>query len=157
MNPSNWYPGLTTPQNKQMVQDEALSKLLGTIPQWQPNGQPWKIYLEQAKKAKLDLSIYASCGAVVKDQRVWNLVLERLDAQEMPPETAPRHPTPHQRQAVIAWISAVRDREARRNAGDPGRVLARRLSSAEYDYTIRDLTGVDIRPTREFPVDPAGS
>ncbi len=42
-----------------------------------------------------------------------------------------------------------------RNAGDPGPVLARRLSNAEFDYTIRDLTGVDIRPTREFPVDPA--
>ncbi len=36
-----------------------------------------------------------------------------------------------------------------------GPVLARRLSNAEFDYTIRDLTGVDIRPTREFPVDPA--
>ena len=34
-------------------------------------------------------------------------------------------------------------------------MLARRLSNAEFDYTIRDLTGVDIRPTREFPVDPA--
>ncbi len=34
-------------------------------------------------------------------------------------------------------------------------MLARRLSNAEYNYTIRDLTGVDIRPTREFPVDPA--
>ena len=39
--------------------------------------------------------------------------------------------------------------------GRPGPVLARRLSNAEYDYTVRDLTGVDIRPTREFPVDPA--
>ena len=34
-------------------------------------------------------------------------------------------------------------------------MLARRLSNAELDYTIRDLTGVDIRPTKEFPVDPA--
>jgi hypothetical protein len=34
-------------------------------------------------------------------------------------------------------------------------VLARRLSNAEYDYTIRDLTGVDMRPAHEFPVDPA--
>ena len=42
-----------------------------------------------------------------------------------------------------------------RNTGDPGPVLARRLSNAEYDNTIRDLTGVDLRPTREFPVDPA--
>ena len=36
-------------------------------------------------------------------------------------------------------------------------MLARRLSNAEYNYTIRDLTGVDIRPTREFPVDPANT
>ena len=34
-------------------------------------------------------------------------------------------------------------------------MLATRLSNAEYNYTIRDLTGVDIRPAREFPVDPA--
>jgi hypothetical protein len=45
--------------------------------------------------------------------------------------------------------------EARKNAGNPGLVLARRLSNAEYNYTIRDLTGVDLRPAREFPVDPA--
>jgi hypothetical protein len=43
----------------------------------------------------------------------------------------------------------------KRHPNDPGVVLARRLSNAEYDYTIRDLTGVDIRPTKEFPVDPA--
>ena len=46
-------------------------------------------------------------------------------------------------------------REARRNAGDPGPVLARRLSNADYDYPIYDLTGADIRPTRTFPIDPA--
>jgi hypothetical protein len=47
--------------------------------------------------------------------------------------------------------------EARKNAGDPGPVLVRRLSNAEYNNTIRDLTGVDIQPTREFPVDPANT
>ena len=34
-------------------------------------------------------------------------------------------------------------------------LMARGLSNAELDCTIRDLTGVDIRPSREFPVDPA--
>ena len=68
-------------------------------------------------------------------------------------EAAARRPRPAG--TSIDWIRAIRKREARRNAGDPGPVLARRLSNAEYDYTIRDLTGVDIRPTREFPVDPA--
>ena len=28
------------------------------------------------------------------------------------------------------------------------------LSNSEYDYTIRDLTGVDMQPTREFPGGP---
>jgi hypothetical protein len=49
----------------------------------------------------------------------------------------------------------MRKAEARRNAGDPGLVLARRLSNAELNNTIRDLTGHDLRPAREFPVDPA--
>ena len=43
----------------------------------------------------------------------------------------------------------------KRSAGDPGLVQARRLSNAEYNYTIRDLTGHDMQVTREFPVDPA--
>jgi hypothetical protein len=34
-------------------------------------------------------------------------------------------------------------------------VLARRLSNAEYNYTIRDLTGHDMQITKQFPVDPA--
>src|SRR4029077_13809954 len=85
----------------------------------------------------------------------WQLVLDKLKAGEMPPEKAKKHPTDPARREVITWITGVRHFEGRRNAGDPGSVLARRLSNAEYDYTIRDLTGVDIRPTREFPVDPA--
>jgi hypothetical protein len=73
----------------------------------------------------------------------------------MPPSQSRQQPTSAERQAVIDWIETVGAEEARRHPNDPGIVLARRLSNAEYDYTIRDLTGVDIRPTREFPVDPA--
>jgi hypothetical protein len=107
------------------------------------------------QKASLDLSRDATLTAVAEHIARWQLVLERLQAQEMPPEEAPRQPEPGERAAVIAWIAELRDREVRRTAGDPGPVLARRLSNSEFDYTIRDLTGMDIRPTREFPVDPA--
>jgi hypothetical protein len=106
-------------------------------------------------KAGLDLSRDSTVTVIAKNLRQWEHVLDRLQAQEMPPEGAPRRPAPEERAAVIAWIRDLRDHEAQRNAGDPGPVLARRLSNAEYDYTIRDLTGVDIRPARELPVDPA--
>ena len=106
-------------------------------------------------EAKLDLSTYLSADAVAKNHQVWAIVLERLEAREMPPSDSERQPDSLQRQTVIDWIKAAREFEAMRNAGDPGPVLARRLSNAEYNYSIRDLTGVDIRPTATFPVDPA--
>jgi hypothetical protein len=106
-------------------------------------------------RGQLDLSRASTAAAVAANLHPWERVLERLQAHEMPPESAKRRPTPDERATVITWIRDLREREARRHAGDPGTVLAHRLSNAEYDYTIRDLTGVDIRPTREFPVDPA--
>src|ERR1041384_2649132 len=110
---------------------------------------------QEKQKGKLDLSSYSSVEAVASDYRRWDLVLEKLKAEEMPPEEAKRHPAPELRGAIIEWIQSMRRHEARRNAGDPGPVLARRLSNAEYNYTIRDLTGMDIRPAQEVPVDPA--
>jgi hypothetical protein len=35
-------------------------------------------------------------------------------------------------------------------------VTARRLNRAEYDNTVRDLLGVDLRPAQDFPVDDSG-
>jgi hypothetical protein len=107
------------------------------------------------QKASLDLSRDGAPAAIAKNARVWEYVLERIQAEEMPPENSARRPEPKERAVVVAWLRDVLDREARRNAGDPGIVLARRLSNAELDYTIHDLTGVAIRPAKEFPVDPA--
>ena len=100
------------------------------------------------------MEAYDSFRSVNEDLPHWRLVLGRLKAGDMPPKALPQPPE-DERQQVIEWIGAVRAAEARRNAGDPGPVLPRRLSNAEYNYTIRDLTGVDLVPTREFPVDPA--
>ena len=107
-----------------------------------------------APAAQFDLKPYSSLAAVVRDYPHWALLLDRLNANEMPPKQA-KQPPAEERKEVIGWVQAVRMNEARKNAGDPGPVLVRRLSNSEYNNTIRDLTGVDIRPTREFPVDPA--
>jgi hypothetical protein len=106
-------------------------------------------------KAELDLTKDATVSAVASNPDQWELVLERLQAEEMPPPDAPRRPPAGERAKVVTWIRDLRAHEAEKAAGDPGLVLARRLSNAELDYTIRDLTGVDLRPAREFPVDPA--
>src|SRR5436190_8087616 len=105
--------------------------------------------------AGFDLAAYATQDGLLADQRRWDLVVARLKAGEMPPRQSRRQPDAAERQSAIASIDAIIAEDSRRHPNDPGIVLARRLSNAEYDYTIHDLTGVDIRPTREFPVDPA--
>ncbi len=106
--------------------------------------------------AQFDVTKFDSMSSVAKDIGHWNAVANRVAAGEMPPKTV-KQPSPEAKNLVVAWIDGARKAEARRNAGDPGTVLPRRLNNAEYDYTIRDLTGVDIHPAREFPVDPANT
>jgi len=101
-----------------------------------------------------DLTQFHNAASVVNDFPHWAQVPEKLSAKAMPPVGMPQ-PSDEARQKIIDWVAAVRKNEALKHAGDPGPVLARRLSNAEYDNTIRDLTGVDIHPAKEFPVDPA--
>jgi hypothetical protein len=106
--------------------------------------------------AQFDLKAYTNLETVTADFPRWQLVMARLTAKEMPPKPMPAPPVEASQQ-VIDWIQAVRAEQIKKTAGDPGLVLARRLSNAEYNYTVRDLTGQDMQVTREFPVDPANT
>ena len=106
--------------------------------------------------AQLDLKSFTSVDLVAKDYPHWALVMDRLEAKTMPPKSMAAPPA-EATQQVVSWIQALRTEQIKKSAGDPGVVLARRLSNAEYNYTIRDLTGRDMQITKEFPVDPANT
>ena len=109
---------------------------------------------KEKKRGDLNLERFDTLDAVRQDLRPWQAVREKLDAGEMPPAKAPQ-PAPEERERLAAWVRGFLAEEAKAHAGDPGRVVVRRLSNAEYDNTVRDLTGVDFRPTRDFPADGA--
>lgn len=77
-----------------------------------------------------------------------------LDDGEMPPADS-EQPSNEQKEQLRNWVQRYIDAETRARAGDPGLVPLRRLSNAEYTYTLRDLTGVSLDPADEFPVDGA--
>jgi hypothetical protein len=106
------------------------------------------------KKGDLDLERFTSLGAIRRDLKPWPMVVENLENGEMPPKKS-KQPGADERKAITAWTRAMLDAEARARAGDPGRVVVRRLSNAEYNNTVRDLTGVDLQPARDFPADGA--
>ena len=55
------------------------------------------------------------------------------------------------------WIKKDIDAFDYSKVSEPGNVPARRLSREEYNRTIRDLVGLDLRPADQFPIDFTGS
>ncbi len=110
---------------------------------------------DKVKKGELDLTRYASGSDVIAQFRKWENIIEFIRNGEMPPEDA-RQPGIDESNEVVATIEQILLTEAIKHAGDPGVVLPRRLSNTEYDTAISELTGIDIRPTKDFPPDPAG-
>jgi Protein of unknown function (DUF1592)/Protein of unknown function (DUF1588)/Protein of unknown function (DUF1587)/Protein of unknown function (DUF1595)/Protein of unknown function (DUF1585)/Planctomycete cytochrome C len=108
-------------------------------------------------KGGIDLEVFGDLQAVMGDFATWQSVLAQVRSGDMPPEDSPAMPTAEARQQIGQWIEAAEAEALRRNANDPGVVLLRRLSHQEYDNTIRDLTHVDIRPAKTFPVDPTNT
>ena len=106
---------------------------------------------------ELDLTSFGSVEVILAKPKLLGYVADRLRLGDMPPKDAPQ-PSEAEREQLLGWITAALDAEAAARAGDPGQVTLRRLSNTEYDNAVRDLTGVDMRPTqaREFPVDSVG-
>ena len=109
---------------------------------------------QKMKKGDLDLERFTSLELARRDLKVWQSLTEMLGAEEMPPKEKPQ-PSPDERKWLITWTHHWLAAEARAHADDPGPAPLRRLSNAEYDATIRDITGVDLKPAREFPADGA--
>lgn len=88
-------------------------------------------------------SAQSSVGAYWDD---WDKVAAMLETGEMPPrDDADLFPTDEERAATAGWVRATLGAYEAEHAGDPGRVTVRRLTSAEYAYALRDLTGIDIK------------
>tara|TARA_Y100000766_G_scaffold99743_2_gene85109 strand:- start:3817 stop:7908 length:4092 start_codon:yes stop_codon:yes gene_type:complete len=110
-----------------------------------------------ADKAEADVNFdnYKTIEDLRSDVKTWIKVEKIVSSRQMPPKDSDQ-PTDAERKILSNWVHEFLTVEARGRAGDPGRVVLRRLNNDEYNYTVRDLTGVlSLNPTREFPVDGA--
>lgn len=82
----------------------------------------------------------------------WRSVAAQLMNRTMPPARKPQ-PSDLQRREIADWILKYLRETA--CDGDPyaGYVTARRLNRLEYDFTVRDLVGVDLRFRETLPAD----
>jgi mono/diheme cytochrome c family protein len=109
----------------------------------------------ETHKRDLNFEAMPTAAALIEHRERWETVVQKLRDREMPPADEPQPPE-HLRQAAAAWLEAELARIDRVTPRDPGRVTARRLNRAEYNNTVRDLLGVDLRPADDFPQDDSG-
>ncbi len=103
----------------------------------------------------LALEKYQKSSNVQTDYEVWEKVLRMLTERQMPPEDSPK-PAEAELQKVIAALKAEQGRYDCSKDRHPGRVTIRRLNRPEYNNTVRDLVGLDLKLAAGFPSDDVG-
>jgi hypothetical protein len=106
-------------------------------------------------KGDVDLKQFAANPDVPVNFEIWNTVKDTIDNGDMPPRKA-KQLSPEEKAGITGWVQHSLDLLAEAKSGDPGPVTMRRLTNAEYDYTLRDLTGHDYALAKEFQTDGGG-
>ncbi len=110
----------------------------------------------QKRKGGLNFDDYRSEKDILVHLQKWVSVIEQVETGVMPPEDQEPRPSPAEVEKLASWIRKTIDEFDYDSVKDPGKATLRRLNKAEYDNTIRDLTGVDLKPARYFSGDGVG-
>lgn len=106
-------------------------------------------------KGGVDLFKLDKNPSMATEYALWEKVKDVVAMGEMPPKK--EEPLkPEEKAKLLSWVTGALDSLANTNSGDPGPVTMRRLTNAEYDYSVRDLTKRDYGFAKEFPADGGG-
>ena len=106
-------------------------------------------------KGGVDMKKLDKDPSVIAQYALWEKVKDVVENNEMPPEKEEPLKA-DEKKNLLAWISQSLEAVANANAGDPGPVTMRRLTNAEYDYSVRDLTRQPFSFAKEFTADGGG-
>ena len=96
---------------------------------------------EQRPAGGMSVSGLTSADSLVQHRDVWEAILRRLRAGDMPP-AGTRRPDAAVMAGMTRYIERAFERADAAVAPDPGRMTAHRLNRNEYTNTIRDLLGI---------------
>src|SRR6185295_18756998 len=114
--------------------------------------QTYCVGCHSGEKPKGNLALDGLSADFGTDGAAWNKVLERLNDHTMPPKGKPQ-PSDSQRKSATDWIAGGLKAYQQDRAQTQGRALLRRLNRIEYNNTINDLLGTDIKFLDRLPQD----
>lgn len=107
------------------------------------------------QEADLNIAAKLKASPLIQHRDLWKSVVQHVRTGVMPP--AENHqPSVLQRTKLLAWLEHTLENFDYDSIRQPGFEPARRLSHHEYNRTVRDLFGMDLRPADAFPADSSG-
>lgn len=113
-------------------------------------------HAEESQEGELDLKSTLAAHPLVRNRELWLKVSQYVEMGAMPPSES-EQPSSEERATLVAWVDHMLSTFDYETVKSPGFEPARRLSHHEYDATIRDLLGLDLRPAEKFPNDSSGT
>ena len=106
---------------------------------------------DEVAKSGLRLDTLPADFTTPEHLRIWNKVLDRVEAGEMPPKKSARPPAAEQ-QEVLGWIGAQLLEADQRQQGE-SQYRMRRMTRLQYENTIHDLLGINTELQSGLPED----
>jgi len=107
-------------------------------------------------KAGVNLAGLTNAAALHADPKLWETVVRLVQERQMPPSESDQPPEEVRLKLQETLTHLLDNPDSRLVVKDPGTKVIHRLNRTEYNYTIRDLLGVDTRPAEAFPADGGG-
>lgn len=115
------------------------------------------------QKGGLNLASFSQFDVVLEEASLWARVLGRIQATEMPPSES-KQMAYGERQRLMKWLRDLPEPELdctelasdRTQSFYSGYVMSRRLTRHEYNNSVRDLFGLEVRLGDALPSDGAG-
>ena len=108
---------------------------------------------EAEKKGGVNLDVFDFVVHVVRRGELFEKVIESVEMGAMPPSNRPAMSS-RDRDSLVLGLRRILDNAL--TEPDPGEAIMRRLSHREYQYTIKDLVGIDFDARSFFPSEGSG-
>ena len=146
-----------------MSKPEQVTEVAGADHHWKDLISPWiehyclDCHDEANEEGGLELERFTSEKLALTEPHIWEKAAQLVRMGDMPPRDRFNLPSSEERAQFVTWVRSVSKRwDAGEFGKDPGRTTIRRMTKNEYNYTMRDLFGLKIRPADNFPEDGGG-
>ncbi len=112
-------------------------------------------HMKENSEAGIALDRYQNQAEAIKDGQTWIRVRDAVQGRIMPPKDMPQ-PSLEELDRIVAWVENdfLAAQCGKKTSSAP--VVIRRLNRHEYNNTVRDLIGLDLRLADAFPPDDIG-